>query len=116
MHALGKLPDDWWDAWDGEFRRDLFKENGSIRSDRRDHFIGCDAGLEARFEFMVQESRREENLQVISDDEKAALLEMLGAMLAYKPGDRITTQGLLCTEWMTGWGLPAMDDMRKLRH
>lgn len=62
VHALGRLPDEWWDAWDGEFRRDLFTEDGFIRPDRRDHFISCDAGIEARFEFMVQEPRREEGL------------------------------------------------------
>lgn len=116
VHVLGRLPDEWWDAWDGEYRRDLFNEDGSVRPDRRDYFISCDSGLEARFEMMVQEPRNEEDLQVFLDDEKAALLEILRAMLAYKPGNRINAQDLLCTEWMIRWGLPAKDDMKKLRH
>lgn len=116
VHALGRLPDEWWDSWDGEFRHDLFTEDGSVRPDRRDHFISCDLGLESCFEMMVQEPRREEELETFLDDEKMALLEMLRAMLVYKPGDRINAQDLLCTEWMVRWGLPAMDDMKRLRH
>lgn len=116
VHVLGRLPDEWWDAWDGEFRRDLFTEDGFVRPDRRDHFISCDAGIEARFEFMVQEPRREEGLQIFQDDEEAALLDMLRAMLVYKPSNRINAQDLLCTEWMMRWGLPAMNHMKRLRH
>lgn len=50
-----------------------------MRPDRRDYFNNCDQGLKARFERMVQEPRREEDLHVFLDDEKAALLEMLPA-------------------------------------
>lgn len=92
------------------------KKIGFVRPDRRDHFISCDAGLEARFEFMVKEPRREEDLQIFQDDEEAAMLEMLRTMLAYKPSKRINAQDLLWTEWMVRWGQPAMDDMKRLRH
>lgn len=87
-----------------------------VRDDRRDYFNSCDPGLEARFELLVQGPRREEGMQEFVDAEKAALLEMLRAMLAYKPADRISAPDVLNTEWMLRWGLPALDDLKKLRH
>ncbi|KAK7710315.1 hypothetical protein SLS64_005900 [Diaporthe eres] len=115
VHVLGRLPDEWWDAWDGEFRRDLFTEDGAVRDDRPNYFISCGAGLEGRFELLVQEPRREEEMQEFLDEEKAALLEMLRGMLAYKPADRMDAQDVLCTEWMLRWGLPALAELKKSR-
>lgn len=116
VRVLGRPPDAWWNSWYGEFRHDPFTEDGSVRSDRRDHFISCDPGLEACFETKVQEPRREKKLEIFLDDEKVALLDILRAMLVYRPGDRINARDLLCTEWMMRWGLPAMDDMKRLRN
>lgn len=114
VHVLGRLPGEWWDVWDGDFRRDLFTDDGFVRDDRRDHFISCDSGLEARFEFLVQEPRREEEMEEFMDEEKAALLKMLRGMLAYRPADRSDAQDVLCTEWMLRWGLPALAELKKL--
>lgn len=114
VHALCRLPDEWWDVWDGEFRRNLFTEDGVVRYDRRDHFINCVPGLEGRLELLVQEPRREEEMEEFPDEEKAALLEMLRGMLAYKPADRIDAEDVLCTEWMLRWGLPALAELKRL--
>lgn len=115
VHVLGRLPDAWWDAWDGDYRRNLFTEDGVVRNDRRDYFLSCDSGLQGRFELMVQGPRREEGMQEVSDEEKAALLKMLRAMLAYRPADRIEAQDILGTEWMLRWGLPTLEDMKGMR-
>ena len=53
VHVLGRLPGEWWAAWDGKLRRELFNEDGVVRDDRRDHFISCDPRLEGRFELLV---------------------------------------------------------------
>lgn len=115
VHVLGRLPDEWWDAWDGDYRRNLFTEDGVVRDDRRDYFLSCDPGLEGRFELMVQGPRREEGMQEVSGEEKAALLKMLRAMLAYQPADRIKAQDILRSEWMLRWGLPAFEDLKETR-
>lgn len=112
VHVLGRLPGEWWDAWDGEFRRNLFTEDGAVRDDRRDHFISCDSGLEARFELLVQEPRREEEMQELMAEEKAALLKMLREMLAYKPATRSNAEDVLRADWMLRWGLPALAEMK----
>lgn len=39
VHVLGRLPDEWWDAWDEDYRRNLFREDGTVREDRRDFFF-----------------------------------------------------------------------------
>lgn len=111
VHVLGRLPDGWWGAWDGEFRRNLFTDDGLPRPDRQDHFRSCAPGLGGRFEAMVQEPRREEGVQEVSAEEKEALLKMLGAILVYEPARRVNAEGVLCTEWMLRWGIPALDDL-----
>lgn len=62
----------------------------------------------------MQEPRREEEMEEFLDEEKAALLEMLRGMLAYKPADRINAKDALCTKWMLRWELPALADLKKL--
>lgn len=112
VHVLGRLPGGWWGAWDGEFRRGLFTDDGSPRHDRKDHFRSCAPGLGGRFDAMVQEPRREEGAQEVSDEEKEALLRMLGAMLVYEPAGRLSAEGVLCTEWMLRWGIPALNELK----
>jgi serine/threonine protein kinase len=114
VDVFGRLPDEWWDAWDGDYRRDLFTEDGAVREDRRDDYVDSDPGLEGRFELMVQGPRREEDMQKVSDEEKTALLKMLRAMLSYEPADRIKAQDVLGTEWMLSYGLPALSELKRL--
>ena len=45
--------------------------------------------FEERFDEM-QESRRSQETEEFSEEEMAALINMLKAMMAFKPGDRMT--------------------------
>jgi serine/threonine-protein kinase SRPK3 len=50
-------------------------------------------------------------MEEVSKEEKAALFDMLKAMMAFKPGERITADKIKESEWMTKWALP---ELRKL--
>lgn len=47
------------------------------------------------------------------NEEKAALLELLQRMLAWKPTERPTAQEVLGSIWMKSWALPAYEASRK---
>jgi serine/threonine-protein kinase SRPK3 len=45
-------------------------------------------------------------MEVICEEERAALLEMLHWMLAWRPEERPTATQVLGTTWMKRWALP----------
>lgn len=63
---------------------------------------------EARFNNSVQESRQENKMDDVGEDEKTALFAMLKAMLAFRPDGRLTAAEILETEWMRKWALPLL--------
>jgi len=78
VNILGKLPPDWWQKWDGRLK--WFNEEG-VRID------GGGQSWEERFESDVQMPRRENRMEEVGEEEKAALFDMLKAMMAFKPGE-----------------------------
>lgn len=110
VDALGKLPEEWWEKW--EARADSFTEDG----ERLDHSDDDTRGpLKHRFEKRIQEVRRSEGMGEWSEEEKTALLDMLKAMLVYRPAERISISGVLEAEWMRRWGQPAFQKMKKMQ-
>ncbi|KAK9369044.1 kinase-like domain-containing protein [Lipomyces kononenkoae] len=103
VEVLGKLPAKWWQKWDA--RRKWFNEEGA-----RDHG-GIGRPLTERFEYSIQEPRRQSGMAEVGVEEKCALLKMLRAMLAFTPGERPTARDVLQSEWMRKWALPELDKM-----
>jgi serine/threonine-protein kinase SRPK3 len=91
VDLLGKLPPEWWQRWDA--RSKFFNEEG-VRIDRivEGALMGS---FEQRFDDNVQEWRRIQEMEEVTEEEKAALIDMLKAMLAFKPGDRMTVKQIL---------------------
>lgn len=106
VDALGILPPEWWHLWDA--RRGWFDDDGTPLGHRTDAYT-----FEDRFEYSLQEPRREEGMVTIEQDEKDALFAMLRSMLSYKPEDRITAAEVLESEWMIKWAMP---EYEKIRH
>ncbi|RAH51089.1 kinase-like protein [Aspergillus brunneoviolaceus CBS 621.78] len=89
----GSLPGEWWGRWG---RRREWTGRAGPGGGRR--------SWERRFEESIQKPRAE------GGDERAALMEMLRAMLAFRPEERITARQALQSRWMSGWGMPALQE------
>ncbi|KAI1748518.1 kinase-like domain-containing protein [Xylaria castorea] len=107
VHLQGPLPSEWWDRWEG--RRDWFDEAGKPLENK------CDIrSWDRRFEQWIQEPRQSCSMDVINEEEKAALLGLLKWMLAWRPEGRPTVEEVLNTAWMKKWALPAYEGSRKV--
>ncbi|KAI9147976.1 Mitogen-activated protein kinase MKC1 [Paramyrothecium foliicola] len=65
-----------------------------------------------RFEESVQNARRRRDMEPVGAEEKAALLELLQWMLAWRPEERPTVEQVLRSKWMSKWALPAYEKSR----
>jgi serine/threonine-protein kinase SRPK3 len=105
VDALGNLPPDWWNSWSN--RGKWFNEEGE-RKDGQSR-----RPIEERFEYSVQEPRRERGMGEMGEDEKSALIALLRAMLAFRPEERPTAKEITESEWMKNWALLDMVSMRQ---
>lgn len=104
VEALGILPPDWWRNWSK--RLEWFNEEGEMLS--RDHGE-VRRTLDMRFDYSIQEPRVEAGMETATEEEREAFDGMIRSMLTFRPAERATAQQLLHSEWMTGWGLPALE-------
>ncbi|KAK2054171.1 kinase-like protein [Colletotrichum caudatum] len=84
VDALGSMPDEWWETWEGRSKR--FSENGKPKE-------GC------------EEPRRRRELEVMSDSERDALSKMIRCMLVFKPDDRLSAEEVLRSDWMRTYAI-----------
>lgn len=108
VEALGKLPDEWWGAWDA--RSKYFTENGEpVQPD------GPTWTLDRQFEKGIQESRGRRKMETMGSDEKVALLAMLRQMLVFRPEQRCNIDEVLGSEWVTRYAMPDYEEMRRCK-
>lgn len=100
VDALGSLPPEWWKRWEARSKR--FTDDGRPK-DGRSVWT-----WDARFEDSIQEPRRREGMELVQDEEKAALYELVRGMLHYRPEDRWSIEKVMGSSWMQNWGLPTM--------
>lgn len=100
IDALGPMPSDWWEKWEA-------RSEFSISPDQPTVSYTGDMWppLDAWFEKAVQEWRRKEGGE-IGEEEKAAFLDLMRRMLAYRPEEIPTAHEVLQSEWMVKWALP----------
>ncbi|KAI0186558.1 kinase-like domain-containing protein [Xylaria flabelliformis] len=107
VHLQGPLPSEWWDKW--EERPKWFDEVGNPLSN------ACDIwSWDRTFEQWVQKPRQSCDMDVINEEEKVALLDLLKWMLAWRPEGRPNAEDVLNTTWMKKWALPAYEESRKV--
>ncbi|RXG41449.1 hypothetical protein VDGE_05247 [Verticillium dahliae] len=102
IDALGPLPDEWWDAWDGKWKR--FAANGQPTEGRQPWTF------DQRFEDAIQGPRRRKKHDTMGKRESKAFCELIKDILKFRPGERPTAEDILRSQWMTEW---AMRDARK---
>jgi serine/threonine protein kinase len=98
VDVLGKLPPEWWQKWTA--RSKWFDEDG-VRH----------GGL-GRFEYSIQEPRKEEGMEKLSDEEKADLFALLEHMMSFRPEDRPSADEVLNSRWVRERALPELEMMR----
>ncbi|KAK2035577.1 kinase domain-containing protein [Colletotrichum zoysiae] len=98
VDALGPMPDEWWETWEGRSKR--FSENGKPEEGREVWTF------DQRFQDAIQEPRRRRGLKVMNDSESDALFRMIRGMLMFKPGDRLSVENVLRSDWMKTWAIP----------
>ncbi|KAF2850918.1 protein kinase [Plenodomus tracheiphilus IPT5] len=66
--------------------------------------------LDTAFEEFVQKYRRKrDGVGVFGEEETRAILELMRGMLRFRPEERLTVEQVLMSEWMVGWGMPALE-------
>ncbi|KAF5970196.1 hypothetical protein FBULB1_9823 [Fusarium bulbicola] len=98
VDALGPLPQEWWEKW--EAKLDGFEEDGQPKGQREFW------SLERRFQIHFPDPRMEEGTEQMDNDESHAFLDMIKGMLRFRPEERMTTDQVLRSEWMSKWALP----------
>jgi hypothetical protein len=101
VDALRHMPDEWWQKWESKTKTQSFTENG-VPKPGRDVWT-----FERRFEDSNQNPRKEEGMEVLGDDERRALFDLIRSMLRFRPGDRMSASQVLEAEWMKKWAMPA---------
>lgn len=92
------MPDEWWETWEGKSKR--FSENGKPKKGREVWTF------DERFQDAIQEPRRRRGLEVMNDSERDALFKMIRGMLVFKPGDRLSAEEVLRSDWMRTYAIP----------
>ncbi|KAI3332848.1 kinase-like domain-containing protein [Ustulina deusta] len=106
VHLQGLMPSEWLNRW--EDRGTWFDDAGRPLGNE------CDIwSWDRRFEEWLQELRRYCGMDTVGEEEKAALLDLLRWMLAWKPEERPSSEEVLDTVWMKKWALPAYEQGRK---
>ncbi|KAL3475671.1 kinase-like domain-containing protein [Aspergillus californicus] len=105
IEVLGPMPVEWWDRWTERGR--FFDATGNPLPDREDVWPPLSGG----FEQNVQKFRRKRNIGEFGEEETAAILDLMRRMLKFRPGERLTADQVLQSEWMLKWALPAFHQL-----
>ncbi|KAG7115266.1 Serine/threonine-protein kinase spk-1 like [Verticillium longisporum] len=107
VDALGSMPDEWWETWEGRSKR--FSDNGKPK-------VGREVWtFDQRFQDAIQEPRRRRGLEVMDDPERDALFKMIRGMLVFRPGDRLSADEVLRSDWMRTCAIPEAEKTWKRR-
>lgn len=107
VEVLGVLPAEWWGKWDR--RSEWFNEEGELDPKQGICHDGVHRAWDHRFDYCIQEPRAEVGMEIVTEKERRAFEVMLRSMLVFRPEGRATAQQILGSEWMKGWGEPALE-------
>jgi serine/threonine protein kinase len=101
VDMLGHLPGEWQTSWAIHsqcFDDQLRRVDGEPRRP-----------LEDRFEYSIQEPRREAGMLEMDNKEKEAFLDLLRSMLAVRPDCRPSAQHIVESRWVQKYAKPALE-------
>lgn len=108
IEVLGILPPEWWEKW-ARTQKWFNEENPDSMPEISKDLEGVPRTWSRRFEYSIQEPRTDARLEIMAEEERRVFEAMLWPMLRYQPRERATAQHALQSEWMKGWGLPALE-------
>jgi serine/threonine-protein kinase SRPK3 len=116
VEVLGILPHEWWGNW--HRRLEWFNEEGELdlKPETSRGHDGVRRTWDLRFDYCIQEPRAEAGLEIVMERERRAFEAMLRPMLTFRPRERATAQQALHSEWMKGWGQPALEESLSTYH
>lgn len=97
----GPMPPAWREKW-GARQLKWYDEECRLLRGSFDPYTWTE-----RFQDWVQDPRLERRWETLAEDELDALIELLRCMLAWSPSERLDISGVLRSDWMTRWALPA---------
>ncbi|KAG5298934.1 protein kinase [Histoplasma capsulatum G186AR] len=107
IDVLGPMPSTWWEKWQG--RDKFFDENAQPKEGRH-----VWPAMNTAFEEGVQKYRQKNpNMGVFSEEESAAILDLIRRMLVFRPEQRLSIHEVLKSEWMVKWALPEFERAKK---
>ncbi|RMZ46038.1 hypothetical protein CA14_005425 [Aspergillus flavus] len=109
VEVLGILPPEWWGKWSR--RLEWFNEKGELRPETSRSHDSIRRTWDQRFGYCIQQPRAEAGLEKMTEKEKSAFEDMLRSMLTFRPEERATAQEVLHSDWMKGWGEPALEEL-----
>ncbi|KAG6263552.1 hypothetical protein E4U48_006685 [Claviceps purpurea] len=96
----GPMPPAWWEKCG--VRQEWYEETGKpLRGSSKPYT------WRQRFQDWVQDPRLGRKWETLAEDELDALIELLRCILAWSPSERLDISGVLRSDWMTRWALPA---------
>ncbi|KAJ5934433.1 hypothetical protein N7466_003980 [Penicillium verhagenii] len=110
VEVIGILPPEWWKKWSR--RLEWFNEEGELdlKPDAPMGHHSMRRTWDKRFGYCIQGPRAEAGLETVTEKERRAFEAMLRSMLVFRPNERATAQQILHSEWMKGWGQPALEE------
>jgi serine/threonine protein kinase len=106
VNTLGQPPERWLGEWAG--RGEFFEADGSRRRGGVDRVYTAEfRPLHQRMWDMGRGETPETCQWDVEGGEMRALEELLKGMMAFEPGERLTAEGLMTSEYMVKWALPA---------
>lgn len=114
VDVLGILLPEWWKNW--KRRLEWFNDDGELNVKPGSSWgqDGMRRTWEDRFGYCIQGPRAEAGLETVTEQEKRAFEMMIRSMLVFQPNERATAERVLHSEWMKGWGQPALEESRTL--
>ena len=109
VEVLGILPPEWWGKWSR--RLEWFNEKGELRPETSRSHDSLRRTWDQRFGYCIRQPRAEAGLEKMTEKEKSAFEDMLRSMLTFRPEERATAQEVLHSDWMKGWGEPALEEL-----
>lgn len=108
VDVFGILPSEWWEKWSK--RSYWYNEDGSfVTNPEKPGYDRVGRNWDQRFASSKQKPRAEKGYETVGEEEKTAFEAMIRSMLVFRPEERATVQQVLQSEWMEGWGRPALE-------
>ncbi|KAL9623411.1 MAG: hypothetical protein Q9160_002304 [Pyrenula sp. 1 TL-2023] len=104
ISTIGEFPEKWWDRWQG--KEEFFNADRTWKNPPTRAHAPYSRPMAQRLRVMGRGN--DPAACEFSKEEMDYLEKLLRSMLTYDPSTRVTAAKAIDSEWMQGWGLPAL--------